>query len=306
MFDSAHNALLDGVDGRAYVIEHGEKRAIPVHAHDDLSFGVAWCDSQACSASWDGRVLCTDLASRATRTAVDARSVTPWLTGRGGRCFTAAASGGVFDLRSPTKPIYEHRHEPYRLAVSPDGQYIASGDWGGDLVVYDIARGQIAAIRERAHAGRITDVAWTDEYLVSGGADGMVRIWNPSLAERRAWRMESAVRYLGAAKGTVGAFLDDGGLWMFSTRGNFEHHVELGAVSSSLAVSASGDFLAAGTNSGDVIVLAADGRAAAIGFGHGRISCLSFESDAMLVVCTPSGRVMRVPLEAMSFQSNAR
>lgn len=304
VFDIAHNALFDGIDGRGYVVKHGEKRVVPVHDHADVSFGAAWCDAQACTSGWDGRVLCTDLATGRSRVAVELESVTPWLAEGGGHCFTAAASGGVFDLRSPTQPIYEHRHEPYRLAVSPDALHVASGDWGGDLVVYDTRRAKVTATVNRAHAGRVTGVAWSDGNLISTGSDGAVRLWSQSLDLLRMWRVgSSTVRYLDVANGTVGFALDEGSLWMLSTRGAFERRIATDVVITAVAVSPDGAFVAGGTNDGELIVLSADNRAAAIGFGRGHVTCVGFDRDNSLLVCTRSGKLMHVPFKALSFQS---
>ncbi|HLL20894.1 MAG TPA: serine/threonine-protein kinase [Kofleriaceae bacterium] len=304
--DATYGVLFDGVDGRVYVLAHGERHARIVHQHEGLSYGVAWCGAEACSAGWDGRVLCTDLKTNTVRTAVDAHSVTPWLSSGGGQCFTAAANGGVIDLRTPEQPAYSHGHEPYRLAVSHDGRYVASGDWGGDLILFDIARREIIATRTRAHVGRITNVAWTDGLLVTSGADGVLRLWSTALEERRSWRMSRAIRYLDVAKQAIGATLDDGSAWLLSTRGRAAQHVELGAVVSAAAVSPNGAFFAVGTTDGDVVVLADDGGAAATRFGHGLISCLEFEDAKTFLVCTSSGRVMRVPLSALPFQRDAQ
>jgi WD40 repeat protein len=303
-FDASRNALFDGIDGTAYVIKHGEKHAMAVHRHYGLSFGVAWCDREACSSAWDGRVLCTDLATGTSRVAADFRSVTPWIAEGADHCYTAAASGGVYDVRAPAAPLYKHQHEPYRLAVSGDGRYLASGDWGGDLVVFDTQAARIVATRDRAHPGRVTKVAWMDDKLISAGRDGVVRLSSASLTELRTWRFGSPVRFLDLRSGTIGVGLDDGSLWMLSARGVFEHQVAVGTAFTALAVSPDGAFVAAATNDGDMVVVSANRSAAAARFEHGRVSCLGFDTNTSMFVCTPSRRVMHVPLTALSFQSN--
>ena len=118
--------------------------------------------------------------------------------------------------------------------------------------------------------------------------------------------MPAAVRYLDVAKQTIGATLEDGSVWLLSTRSDAAQHVELGAIMSAAATSPDGAVFAVGTTDGDVVVLAADGRAAATRFGHGLISCLEFEDAQTFLVCASSGRVLRVPLSSLRFQANAR
>jgi WD40 repeat protein len=301
-FNAAGDALLDGLDATAYLIRKGESHAVALHKHDNFTFGVRWCGANACSSGWDGRVRCTNAQTRAT-TVVDFHSVTILLAEAQGRCYVAAAAGGVYDVSNPTVPLYKHRQEPYRLASSADGQYLASGDWGGDLVVYDLRATRIAAEVRGAHKGRMTGAVWLGGNLVTTGVDGTVRLWSASLTPLRAWQFDLPVRYVDANGGTIAATLDDGRVYLLSDSDASEHHVATGATLYQIAVSPDGELAAVGTNDGYLLVISKKRRSAAVRLERGRISCVGFETNQSIFACTASsGHVMRVPTSALLFE----
>lgn len=303
VFDAHGDAIFDGVDGHAYEINVGETRATSIHVHDDVSFGAAWCDGEACTSGWDGRVICTNQVTGKSHVAADLGAVTPWLASGHGHCFTAAASGGVYDLRAAASPVYSHAHEPYRLAVSDDGRYEASGDWGGDIIVYDTELRRVIATSRPAHHGRVTSLAWIGDRLVSSGADDKLRLFSRDLHEQRSWELPSVPRKMAAAADTVGMALDDGTLAMLSLTRGTQRRIAIGVRLTALAVAQNGNFVATGTNDGEVIVLSTDGRAAAMRLGKGHVSCLAFDTPTTLVACTGRDAVMHIPLSALHFET---
>ena len=133
--DAAGNVIFDSY-GMGYEITARDRRQMAIHAHTQNGIvvgttGLAWCDAEACTSGWDGRVICTDPATGVTRVAAELHSLPPGLASGNGHCFTAAANGGVYDFAQRVRSIYTHAREPYRLAVSDDGRYEASGDWAG-------------------------------------------------------------------------------------------------------------------------------------------------------------------------------
>jgi len=72
---------------------------------------------------------------------------------------------------------------------------------------------------------------------------------------------------------------------------------------SSLALAPDGSTIAAGTSTGEVLVVTADGRAAAARLERGRITCLAFDQTNAISLCAPSQRIVRIPLTALSFES---
>ncbi len=66
------------------------------------------------------------------------------------------------------------------MACSPDGKTLASADDAGAIILWDLASGRRVK-RMRGHGkGGIWSVSWSVEstVLVSGGADGTVRVWD--------------------------------------------------------------------------------------------------------------------------------
>lgn len=59
-------------------------------------------------------------------------------------------------MGAPGSALYQHGREPNRVATSADGTYVASGDWAGDVIAYDIAHARVVANAAHAHTGLVT------------------------------------------------------------------------------------------------------------------------------------------------------
>lgn len=69
------------------------------------------------------------------------------------------------------------------MACSPDGRTLASADHAGSIILWDVEKGRRKK-RMRGHGpGGIWSLSWSAEstVLVSGGADGTVRVWDALL-----------------------------------------------------------------------------------------------------------------------------
>lgn len=66
------------------------------------------------------------------------------------------------------------------LAVSPDGQLLATGGTDGLVQLFDARRGQLLGAPLGGHGGAITQVAFTVDSarLISAGTDGTLRVWD--------------------------------------------------------------------------------------------------------------------------------
>jgi WD40 repeat protein len=78
------------------------------------------------------------------------------------------------ELRGPRK-------KALGVAFSPDGGRIALVDAAGSLYLYDAASLALVAPVPNAHLGEARAVSFTadGEYVLTGGEDGMVRVWTP-------------------------------------------------------------------------------------------------------------------------------
>jgi transcription initiation factor TFIID subunit 5 len=66
------------------------------------------------------------------------------------------------------------------LACAPNGHIVASADDRGEVILWDLATGRLVK-RMRGHGrGGVWSLDWSVEstVLVSGGADGTVRVWD--------------------------------------------------------------------------------------------------------------------------------
>jgi RNA polymerase sigma factor (sigma-70 family) len=75
------------------------------------------------------------------------------------------------------------------LALSPDGQTLVTGDWGGAIRLRDPVTGQERA-QVKAHSLGVHGLAFSrdGETLASAGLDGTVKLWDPMrLEERKAF-----------------------------------------------------------------------------------------------------------------------
>lgn len=72
------------------------------------------------------------------------------------------------------------------LACSPNGKLVASADDRGEILLWDLATGRLSKRMKGHSRGGIWSLDWSVEssVLVSGGADGTVRVWDvqPSAA----------------------------------------------------------------------------------------------------------------------------
>lgn len=80
----------------------------------------------------------------------------------------------------PVRMFTGHTGNITAMACSPSGKILASADDAGIIILWDLASGRLRK-RMRGHArGGIWSISWSVEstVLVSGGADGTVRVWD--------------------------------------------------------------------------------------------------------------------------------
>jgi WD40 repeat protein len=98
------------------------------------------------------------------------------------RIWDAATWEPLWDLRQPTDPANAGADGTYSSAWSPDSRRIATRSGAGDLVVYELTRGQQP--RQvwivRAHTSNIRSIAWSPDgrRIASSSEDSLVKVWD--------------------------------------------------------------------------------------------------------------------------------
>ncbi|QRV96509.1 hypothetical protein RhiJN_24527 [Ceratobasidium sp. AG-Ba] len=71
------------------------------------------------------------------------------------------------------------------VTVSPDGEYIASGDHDGTIRIWDMNTGEAVLAPLRGHSGSVRSVVFSHDgqHIVSGSSDKEIRVWNAGTGE---------------------------------------------------------------------------------------------------------------------------
>src|SRR5205823_607502 len=90
-----------------------------------------------------------------------------------------------------------HSGYPIALAVTADGRMLASVDWGGEILVWDLAKGtEFASLRSEDDS--FTSIACTADgkTLVTGESNGAVRLWDVGQLRRRCEQVRTWMKAL--------------------------------------------------------------------------------------------------------------
>ena len=80
-----------------------------------------------------------------------------------------------------THELEYHRTRINALRISPDDRFIAVGDAGREIKVWEIGKDEPVVTRKwLAHQSTVTTISWSPEgtRLVSGSVDGRIVVWN--------------------------------------------------------------------------------------------------------------------------------
>ncbi len=98
----------------------------------------------------------------------------------------ASKSVQLWDVTSkrPTGPPMAHKSTVRAMSFSPDGDWLATGDFNGELRLWSVETGQLVAEPTR-HTGVVHIVAFTCDgrLLLSGSDDRTVRVWEVALKQ---------------------------------------------------------------------------------------------------------------------------
>jgi hypothetical protein len=151
---------------------------IELHRHGARAWGIAWRGDTLCSGGWDGRVLCTDATTRATRAVAELPAPIRWIDADEHRLAFSCEDGAVWlddDRRSGGAAVVaRHAASATRLALGQDG-VVASGAVDGDVRITTV-RGDRNDHRGLALADRAALIRALDGRLFVVDRAGTVRI----------------------------------------------------------------------------------------------------------------------------------
>ena len=93
-------------------------------------------------------------------------------------------------------------HELRGRSFSPDGKRLATGEWIGDISIWDVKTHKLEA-RFRAHSNGVSCVAFSHDgrTLASGGIEGRIILWNIATQhEVGSFTVEAAVNSIAFSK----------------------------------------------------------------------------------------------------------
>jgi eukaryotic-like serine/threonine-protein kinase len=301
--DDARMFATDCSDGRAVAWSPADNSSRVLHMHRDLAFGVAMSDGQVCTASWDGRVLCSPTHGGETREALaNPDRVRALSSCKDGDLFAATADGSVWRLGSKPRVLYRHRAVPYRIDTNPTCSRLASGAYDGSLIVYDLTENRTLSELRHAHGGQITSVAFQGDNLVTGSVDATVKHWHVGTRVELAQEAKIAgpVSKLRVFRDGWAAGIGDPGFALVVRSPHSEIQLPLGRPIADIAISTDERYVAI-ADLDEIIVI--DRKRDAIATAHRAASYLAgirFINDNLLAACDTSA-ILVLSLDLLNF-----
>jgi WD40 repeat protein len=294
----------DCSDGRARLWTPATGQFHELHQHGDIAFGVATLRGEVCSGGWDGRVLCTPAAGGKSRAVLAAGDRVKSLIACGDRAlFAAIADGKIWRLDGTARALYAHRVSPYRLAVDDACTRVASGDYDGSLIVYDLVADRIAFQVPRAHAGQITNLVFHGNDVLTSGTDGLVKRWRPGARDLElasATQNAGPIAKLRAIGDGWAASINQQTFAMYSTEYPGGLRLALGHTIADIAVAADERYVAI-ADLDEVVVI--DRRRRALATARhlaSNLVCIRFTTPTTLAACD-SASILTLSLDALRF-----
>ncbi|KAI8467129.1 MAG: WD40-repeat-containing domain protein [Monoraphidium minutum] len=96
------------------------------------------------------------------------------------RVWELNAAAGAFSQRAVLTAAAGGGHKAAVHALLVAGQFMFSGDRGGEVKVWNLADGSCVQTIERAHDGPIMKMlVWGENYMLTASMDGTIRCWSP-------------------------------------------------------------------------------------------------------------------------------
>jgi WD40 repeat protein len=157
------------------------------------------------SGGWDGQVLVWDLATGANQliypksTDIDPKHVevaSLTYSPSGERVFAAFGNGQIIAFDASTgNRLFRVVDKPagyiHTIAISPDGQLLASTGEDGKVRVWNALSGE-SIISFNAHLAKVMSVLFTPSglHLISSGADGIIKVWDRTNMFHLVWEKQ--------------------------------------------------------------------------------------------------------------------
>ena len=93
---------------------------------------------------------------------------------------------------NPIKVLDGHSSWPTSADFSPDGKYLVTGSWDGEMILWDFASGTVRH-RMRGHTNLVTAVMFSPagKIIASSSIDHSVRLWDATTGQERATLTDS-------------------------------------------------------------------------------------------------------------------
>ncbi len=165
------------------------------HGHDGGVYALAFCGQQLVTGGSDGVLRCWDVSTfRQTRAwpAHDQRIYSICVAPDQQRIYSASQDGtvGIWSREGQLlHRITEHATAVLTLAISPDGQTLATGGRDQLLELHDAVTGD-SQLRLETHAATIHSVQFTRYGITSTSQDMTTRVWGyqPPQLKSESWR----------------------------------------------------------------------------------------------------------------------
>jgi cytochrome c len=218
------------------------------------------------------------------------------------RAFATGAEDGRIALwrgkaAEPAQVIEGHKGPIAALAVSPDGNRLASASWDETVRVTSLAGDASAKVLE-GHKGPVNGVAFLPSgEVVSAGYDATLRIWPADAGPARIVTLPAALNgVVVTPDGEIAVTAADGRLRLFGPDGQARAEIAIGETPLiALAISADGATIAAGGLRGQVALIdrkARSIRATLVGPGL-PVWSLAFLPDGRQLLSGGADRLVR-------------
>jgi WD40 repeat protein len=196
----------------------------------------------------------------------------------------------------PTTYLRGHAEQVQSVAISPEGQTLASGSFDGTIVLWDVATHQQLGRPLVGHTGKVYSVTFSSDgqTLASGGEEGSIIFWDVASREVRerfesgAGEVRSVALSLDGKTLAVGSFDGSIRLWDIGTQKPLgpplQGHTQLVG---SVAFSPDSQRLASGSDDGGIILwdVASLARTGQPLVGHeGWVTNVTFSPDGQTLI----------------------